>query len=212
MIKLIVYDLDGTLIDSASVVVDLLNTFRKKLNKTPLEKEKLIPWLSLGGEKMIEKALEINALEASIYLKRFRTLYAEIPTSIESIYPGVVQVLDILYVNYHLAICTNKPRALAEKVLREAGLVKYFLFMNAGDDLLTKKPHPDNLQNCISHFSVKSNEVLFVGDSTVDQELARLCDVNFVHYLPGYDDGVKENGFTYRIKDHADLLPIIKGI
>jgi phosphoglycolate phosphatase len=212
VIKLIVYDLDGTLIDSAGVVVDLLNALRKNLNKTVLEKEELIPWLSLGGEKMIEKALEINALDASTYLKKFRTMYAEIPTTIKSIYPGVIDVLDTLYMNYDLAICTNKPRVLAEKVLREARLSKYFSYVQAGDDLITKKPHPDNLYSCIGHFSVKSNEVILVGDSTIDQELARLCDVHFVHYSLGYDDGVKENKFTYRINDHAELLPIIAGL
>ena len=211
MIKLIVYDLDGTLLDTAIVVLDLINSLREELNKPKLSQKEILPWLSIGGQKMIENALDLDANSAINYLDKFRKRYLNSLTPKDCIYPEVEKTLEILtQKNYCLSICTNKPRRLAEKVLKETNLDDYFKYICAGDDLKTQKPNRANLDNCLEYFSVRENEAIYVGDSTVDQQLANACKVKYLHYSPGYDDGVVQDYNTYKMQKHSDILNVIK--
>ena len=211
MIKLIVYDLDGTLLDTGIVVLDLINSLREELNKPKLSQKEILPWLGIGGQKMIENALNLDAKNAINYLDKFRKSYLNTLTPKDCIYPEVEKTLEILtQKKYYLSICTNKPRKLAEKVLKDTNLNVFFNHMCAGDDLKTQKPNRANLDNCLEYFSVRENEAIYVGDSTVDQQLANACMVNFLHYSPGYDDGVVQDYNTYKMQKHSDILNLIK--
>ena len=204
--------MDGTLLDTASVVLSLLNFYRKKLNKPELLKEDILPWLSIGGQKLIENALNLDEEIAIKYLKKFRKRYSETITPINCVYPETVDTLENLVKNYKLSLCTNKPRKLAEKVLADTNLSRYFEYMCAGDDLHTQKPHPQNLENCMQYFSVTADEVVLVGDSTVDQQLAKACKVKYIQYLPGYNDGVLAGDNAYSIEKHSELLGYLEAI
>jgi phosphoglycolate phosphatase len=204
--------LDGTLLDTASVVLDSLNFYRKKQNKPELLRKDILPWLSIGGQKLIENALNLNETLAISYLEKFRKRYSATITPINCIYPEAVDTLENLNKKYKLSICTNKPRKLAEKALTETNLIRYFQYMCAGDDLITSKPHPENLESCMHFFSVKADEVVFVGDSTVDQKLANACKVRYVHYDLGYNDGVIDGDNLFRIKKHSELLEYLSKI
>lgn len=204
--------MDGTLLDTASVVLDLLNFYRKKQNKPELLKKDILPWLSIGGQKLIENALNLDETLAIRYLEKFRKRYSETITPINCIYPETVDTLENLVKKYKLSVCTNKPRKLAEKVLEDTNLSRYFEYLSAGDDLITQKPHPQNLENCMQHFSVTADETVLVGDSTVDQKLANVCNVKFIHYIPGYDDGVLASNNVCKIEKHSDLLRYLETI
>ncbi len=205
-----IYDLDGTLIDSASVVMSILNQMKQERGDSPIEKDDLIPWLSLGGESLIINALGVSENEASTYLDDFRARYLLIPTPKNAVFPGVYQVLDCLEsAGVSLAICTNKPRKLAEKVLYETGLKNKFSFLSAGGDLPTQKPDPKNLEICLNYYGVSPKEVLFVGDSVIDQALCLALNTPFVHYLPGYDDGVDGDKVSFKIEHHSELIQLI---
>lgn len=210
MTKLVIYDLDGTLIDSASVVISILNQMKCELGGSPIDKVELIPWLSLGGESLIINALGVSNGEASTYLEDFRVRYLQIPTPKSAVYPGVYQALDSLEAaGVNLAVCTNKPRRLAEKVLHEAGLIDKFTFMSAGGDLPTQKPNPKNLEICLDYYGALPKDILFVGDSTIDQDVCLSLDAPFVHYTPGYDDGVDGDKVHYKIEHHSELIGLI---
>jgi phosphoglycolate phosphatase len=206
----VIYDLDGTLIDSASVVHKILNHRRAQLNKPPLERHTLLPWLSLGGEELIAAALELNAAQVDDELHNFRAEYAVSPTPFDSVYPGVRETLmQLVQAGVGLAICTNKPRHLARKVLQETQLQDYFAFVSAGGDLPMKKPHPQNLQVCLEFFGAKPSEILYVGDSTVDQQLCQALGVPFVHFLAGYNDGINSNQVCYKITNHLEIMRLV---
>jgi phosphoglycolate phosphatase len=208
--RLIVYDLDGTLIDSAGIVTLILNDLRKDLGKRPLVKKDLVPWLSLGGKDLMEHALDIEAFQSQHFLNIFRERYHDTPTPDSSIYRGVKESLDLLsQSNYFLAISTNKPRSLAEKVLNETGLIKYFDCINAGGDLPNKKPDASNLVICQNYFDVTSEETFLVGDSKVDQELAFNARVPFIFYESGYNDGVDKQKVFAILKQHQDLPEMV---
>lgn len=210
MIDCVIYDLDGTLIDSALVVQSILNRRRIQLNKSPLDRSALVPWLSLGGEELITAALELNPEQVEAELHNFRAHYAASPTPADSVYPGVHEVLNQLErAGVRLAVCTNKPRFLAKKVLVETQLWDRFAFVSAGGDLPVKKPHPQTLQVCLDAFGANPARTLYVGDSLIDQKLCRALGVSFVHFLPGYDDGIEASRVCYKIQSHLEIMPLL---
>jgi phosphoglycolate phosphatase len=206
MVRLIVYDLDGTLIDSAKIVSTTLNQMRIESGLHSLTVAQLVPWLSMGGETLVANALRIPLDDVHPHLLEFRKRYAETCTSEDSLYPGIKETLNnFVRLGYQLAVCTNKPRVLAEKVLKETQLNVFFSYLNAGGDLPNKKPHPETLLSCLSHLGVNSEDAVLVGDSTVDQELAKAAKVMFVQYAPGYDDGITLSSTQMKINHHWDL-------
>lgn len=207
--RLAVFDLDGTLVDSAKVVASILNELRQEIGKDAKAIDHFIPWLSLGGEELVANGLEIAPKDAEQYLKEFRERYALLPTPKDSIYPGVEKLLVHLYaLDVKMCICTNKPRNLAEKVLEETGLQKYFKFMCAGGDLETKKPHHRNLEVCIANFEVPPEAAVLIGDSLVDQKVAGSLGVDFAFFEAGYDDGVDAKSIVFSFKKHLELIEL----
>ena len=208
-VELVIYDLDGTLIDSAQTVLSIVNQMRDELGKPPVEKNSLVPWISLGGMQLITKALEVDLSVAEKYLEEFRGRYLKYSSQEADLYPGVRKTLDALsYSNKLLAICTNKPRNLVDKILAELSLERYFEYIVAGGDLATQKPHPQNLLKCLNHFQYSSDLAILIGDSTVDQKIAHSCAVPFVFFRPGYDDGVDPLQASMILDAHIDLLSL----
>ncbi len=125
-------------------------------------------------------------------------------------YPEVREVLDYLYNHsYALAICTNKPRKLVDKILTELKLYPYFHFILAGDDLPTSKHHPENLFTCLKNLDLDANHSFYIGDSTVDQILALRTQTPFGFYKNGYDDGVELKKAHLVLNTHSDVLKIL---
>lgn len=205
-IKLVVFDLDGTLVNSGAIILDLLNELRQELGHPLITYKEVVPLLSLGGEKLIESGLNVGEADVAQYLKIFRENYKKRPTPSDSIFEGVLDLLsELSNRKIHLAICTNKPRFLAEKVLKELLIDSYFSVICADGDLSTKKPNPANLQYCINAFDVSPSQSLLVGDSRVDQDLALACGAPFAWFTAGNDDGVDPLKVSFRFDKFVDL-------
>ena len=204
---LVVFDLYGTLIDSGQVVALILNELRQELGKEEKSIDFFIPWLSLGGEELVANGLGLSVDKVSPYLEDFRSRYSQLATPIKSVYEGVVQLLDFLALQkIKMCVCTNKPRYLAEKVLKETDLEKYFQYMCAGGDLKTKKPSPENLEVCLDYFKEDPRNVLLIGDSRVDQKIADSLGVDFVYFRGGYNDGVVETDVKFSFDNYLDAI------
>ena len=208
VVHAIVYDLDGTLIDSAHIVAQILNRMREDRGLPALLLERYTPWMSVGGAEMIGYALDetdSNAIQED--LRVFRQSYLNLPTPEESVYPGVRETLMALTdEGYHLGVCTNKPRVLVDKIMAETGLGGFFRFTQAGGDLAVRKPHPDTLKSCILGLGSSYFNTLMVGDSTIDQKLAMECKTDFVFFSDGYDDGVDRSKSQKIICEHLELI------
>ena len=210
--KLIVFDLDGTLVDSVPVVSSILNEKRGERGHPPLAPSAFYPWVSLGGVAMVSAALEIHPGEAERELLDFRARYAERPTPPESLYPWAkLAVSAVLAAKFEMALCTNKPRNLAEKVLADLGITNWFSFVNAGGDLPRGKPDPSNLRSCLEFFGVEKSEALMVGDSSIDQTMAAVSGVPFLFFEGGYDDGVDKKSAIGSFLSADRFLDLVKG-
>lgn len=213
MTKLVIYDLDGTIVDSLPLVSKILNDIRISSGKSPITKEAFFPWISMGSVDLVANVLEIPLANAEHELIKFRDVYSKMITPSSSLYPEIYDTLVQLtgQMNLKLSICTNKPRKLAEKVLADLGIARFFPFMNAGGDFPNKKPAIENVYSCLQYFSIEPHEAIYVGDSRVDQELALKAGIPFVHYRAGYDDGVDPSFSLAGINGHLELVSLITG-
>jgi len=206
-----VFDLDGTLVDTARTVVAILNDKRRELGLPEEEDAFFHRWLSLGGEPLIANALCVSGQAVADHLGDFRERYAAMPTPPDSVYAGVADFLAYLKAQgAAVAVCTNKPRGLAEKVLRETDLVHHVEFMCAGGDLATQKPHPDNLRQCLVGLRASTDSAIMIGDSTVDQQIAASCGVPFYFFSSGYSDGVDRRDTALCFGTYPEIISLLK--
>jgi phosphoglycolate phosphatase len=206
-VKLVVYDLDGTLIDSAPATIALLNQLRNELGLFSLPHSAFIPWLSLGGIKIMTNSLELDCeKKAKEYLEEFRRRLGTLPINTMPLYSNVKESLKLLLENnIKIGICTNKASRLVHKIINELKIDQYFAVVIAGDDLPISKPNPLHLLTCLERLNISINDAIFVGDSTVDQRTAISANVAFAFYQRGYDDGV-DNTRSIPFDDHLDLV------
>ena len=210
LIRGVVFDLDGTLVDSVHETAVILNTMRKKRGKLPLKDGDYKKLISHGAGKLVCYALEEKTISERMLIKEFRDHYGDTQTSKDSIYPNVKDTLiKLKQAGIKLAICTNKPKNLCDKVLQDTELRSFFDCVVSGGMTKESKPSREPVDYAMSCLGLSSNEVVFVGDSTVDQRAAKAANVPFVFFSTGYDDGVDD---TYHglVDDMSQLLKLIK--
>jgi phosphoglycolate phosphatase len=142
-IKAIVFDLDGTLINSSLTVLDILNQIRRKyLNKKKINLKKISKFLSIGGKILIKKTLQIKKEKEIIsYLKIFRHIYLSKKFNTQDIFPNVINFLKRLKKkNIKIIICTNKNSKLVKKIVNESPFRKYVNFFVTSDMVNSYKP------------------------------------------------------------------------
>lgn len=200
-VSAVVFDFDGTLIDSASFSVAILNQMlasrgsKKRVSVQSIQKS-----LSLGGEALMQDALDAGPEAAAAELKQFRTQLGQLQFPLERLYPETVASLDALKAaGVRLAICTKKPVELTLKTLRDLGLSETFEVVSGGDSEQFAKPDARHLHAVLEKMKIAADGVLFVGDSHVDAELAHNANVRFVFATYGYDDGSVKRGECFAV-------------
>jgi phosphoglycolate phosphatase len=171
----LVFDLDGTLIDSRRDITTAINRMRAELGRPPLSLEevvnlvgegaKLLVYRALGGdvpEQILEKAL-------ATYLEHYRQVCLDTTHP----YPGVEALLEAVAARYPLALLSNKGEALSRRILDGLGLSRFFREILGGDSLPTRKPDPTGLLVLARRLEVPPERLLMVGDTWIDAVTAR---------------------------------------
>ncbi|MCR4376860.1 MAG: HAD hydrolase-like protein [Rhodospirillales bacterium] len=208
-INTILFDLDGTLIDSAVETGVVLNLMRAERGYVSLENSQFRHLISYGAGSLIKMALDPSDEDLPELIAEFRAKYSVLETPTSSIYPTVVETLTILKGwGFKLGICTNKPQNLCAKVLADTGLDSYFNCIIAGESSINPKPHPEPVHFAISSLSADASSTVLIGDSTTDQRAAQSAGIPFILYTSGYNDGVREDQALASIGKMSELLDL----
>ena len=173
-VRALVFDLDGTLIDSGLDLALSVNATLEHMGRAPLPHERIYGYVGKGASRLIEQALGPGAAatECEQGLAHFLAYYREHMLDNTVTYPGVREGLAALE-GLPMAVLTNKPVRFSEAIVQGLGLSKYFRFVYGGNSFQTKKPDPYGMEVLLREFAVAPQEAMIVGDSEVDVLTAR---------------------------------------
>jgi phosphoglycolate phosphatase len=189
-VTLVVFDLDGTLVDSLADIAAALNETLGHLSReaTNLPKEAVRALVGHGARELVARALPLAGVEAPVEeaLAHFIHFYERGLLNETRPYPGVVAGLDRLK-DRTLAVLTNKPGDMSRAILGGLGLDHRFVRIYGAGDVPGKKPEPAGLRRLMEETSARPEETLMVGDSRVDVRTARNAGVTAVGVSYGFD-------------------------
>lgn len=186
--KAVIFDLDGTLIDSAPDIQAAANKMLADINKGPLDLATITSFIGSGIPKLVERILDHCDIDQSSHtslLTAMTDYYNKASSDQTVFYPGVETLLQTLNAaNIKLGICTNKPYKPACDILEHFGIIHLFDVIIGGDSLPTRKPDAAPLLAAIKHLD--ETNILYVGDSEVDYATAQNANVPFAFFTGGY--------------------------
>lgn len=179
-IRLIVFDLDGTLIDSQTDLTNSINAMLAEFGREPLPEEIIADYIGDGAAMLVRRALGDPEDEALVEnaLRHFLDHYRVHKLDHTRVYPGVMESLEAVRTMADgtprkLAVLTNKPVRASAEICEGLGLARYMFRIYGGNSFATKKPDPEGLNRIIREAEVSPGETLMVGDSSVDILTAR---------------------------------------
>ncbi len=196
--KLLIFDLDGTLIDSSGDLALAVNHMLTTLNLATYDLDTIHHWVGNGAETLVKRALSGSTtidttLEESYWreaLEIFLDFYAKNLAVATVTYPNVPTTLKTLKERgYRLAILTNKPYPFVEPILEALGLDDLFELILGGDSLEKKKPDPMPLLHVCQKLGISTNESVMIGDSKNDILAAKSANMDSIGVTYGYNYG-----------------------
>jgi phosphoglycolate phosphatase len=186
----VVFDLDGTLVDSAPDMAAALNAALAEVNLDPFGLDEVISFVGSGGRILVRRALAARAaghLDEAVMLGRFIGHYEGKLSGQTQPYPGVMEMLARLTAaGVPMGLCTNKPEGPARGVCAALGLDAHFPVIVGGDTLPVLKPDPAPLLHVCAELGLEPCRVLYVGDSETDYATARAAKTPFAFVEGGY--------------------------
>lgn len=171
-IKLIIFDLDGTLVNAYPAIVKSFNYTMAILGYPRQDSLTIRRAVGHGDEGLLKPFIKLKDLKKAVYLYRRHHKQALLNGSY--LFDGVKEILVYLKdKGYKLAIASNRPSHSLKIILRHLKLEQYFDYILCADRVKNKKPHPEILKKIMQRFSVKPSETLYIGDMTIDAQTAK---------------------------------------
>lgn len=179
-LRLLVFDLDGTLIDSGADLCASVNAMLAHFHRPPLPEPVIASYIGDGATLLIRRALgdptDQPFLDSAV--EYFLDYYREHKLDRTYVYPGVFQALQALRLEFNatsrsMAVLTNKPIGPSQAICDALGLTPYFFRIYGGNSFPTKKPDPEGIRALLAEAGAKPEETLMIGDSAVDILTAR---------------------------------------
>ncbi|HLZ68140.1 MAG TPA: phosphoglycolate phosphatase [Aliidongia sp.] len=212
--KLVLFDLDGTLIDSAGDLHHAVNRMLASFDRAPLSLTDVIGMIGNGVPTLVSRALAARPgapVEHGDAMARFNAAYDAAPTALTRPYPGVTETLDRLAAaGVEMGVATNKHAASARTILADLGLARYFAHLIAGDSLPFRKPDPRVLTETLARLGLTPADAWMIGDSEVDAATAEAAGVDFILMTYGYHHRpVAEIPARHRLDHFSDLARLL---
>ena len=218
-IKVVLIDLDGTLLDTIADLAYAANLMRRDLGLRELPEATIKTFVGRGLQNLVARTVAVDAIEApdSASLEHALALYekhyAEVLTRSPQLFPGVIEGLQLMQqAGFRLGCITNKAARFTLPLLEYMRLRHYFDIILSGDSLAKKKPDPMPLLHAAQHFGVAPGDMLLIGDSVNDAEAARAagCHLFLVPYGYSASRPVTELGADAIVAKLADALELIE--
>ena len=195
-IKLLVFDLDGTLIDSRLDLIHSVNATLRHLNRPELPGDVIASYVGDGAPVLVRRALGDPKHEADVKeaLDYFLSYYKVHKLDHTHLYPGVKEMLRAVRnsngVSRQMAVLSNKPVIPSRAIVEALGLAEFFIHVYGGNSFPTKKPDPHGVQTILRETKARAEEALMVGDSSID-------------VITGRNAGLWTCGVTYGFAPHT---------
>lgn len=194
--KTVIFDMDGTLIDSSKVICNAINYVRERLELPPMTKEKILPAVNdmqTHSPSFFYEAKEFDAR----HITWFQEYYTRYHDKEVRLYEGIKPLLEKMKRSHNLSLATNAYRESALQTLRHLEIEEYFDIIVCADDVKNSKPHPEMIEKILDHFDCPAHEAIMIGDSLKDKEAASRAGVETILVDWGFsklDDACKEVG------------------
>lgn len=205
----IIFDLDGTLIDSARLTGAIIDTMLAERGVAASANRELIRSMdAIGGETMIAAALGAYSIDPAREIEEFRAIHriVEVPSDLP--FPGVRETLGVLAAaGIGMAICSNKPQFLCERILSELNLARHFVAIIGSAPERARKPAPQSALLALKAVRGKAANTLYCGDSVIDLATAKAARLNAALVAWGYGthEAIAINPQTPVLKSMSDL-------
>jgi phosphoglycolate phosphatase len=190
---LIIFDFDGTLVDTKDDIAASVNALRARQNLPPVSTATVVGWVGDGAPVLVARALGVPEKEAGTSeraaegLTFFREHYPAHMLDRARPYPGVAETLEALSAaGRTLAVVSNKPEAMCVRMLDGLGLARFFTDVLGGDSLPVKKPDPAPVRHVLERHGVEPARAALVGDGAQDMLAGRAAGVTTVAALYGF--------------------------
>jgi phosphoglycolate phosphatase len=213
---LIIFDLDGTLIDSSRDLAISMNATREHFGLPPLDPTVIYSYVGNGAPVLVRRAFGAEASEEMVAqaLTFFLKFYRVHALEHTELYPGVREVVEALSAAGHkLSVLTNKPVRISFDIVTALGLQKHFLRVYGGDSFASKKPDPMGVMRLIEEANVDQAASLMVGDSGVDVQTARNAGIRSCGVAWGFQPEAFEiDTPDVLIREPSELLSVVDGL
>ncbi len=216
-VRLVVFDLDGTLVDSIGDIASATNQSLIEAygEDARLSQDVVRGFVGGGARLLIDRCVEAAGQardHAGRVFDRFLVIYGSRLTETTRLYSGMKEALDHLEGTARLAVLTNKPGGMSRTIVQDLGLLGRFIAVIGGDDLKSKKPDPEGLLKIAAQAGLRAEETALVGDSAVDILTARNAGVMAVGVLWGYDrEGVLRERPDLVVERPSELASLVGG-
>jgi phosphoglycolate phosphatase len=210
-VRVLIFDLDGTLIDSKQDLIHSVNAMLRELGRRELAEETISGYIGHGAPQLVTRALGDGCTEEERQwaLQFFLSYYELHKMDTTCAYPGVAETLEKL-ASMPMTVLTNKPVRISVRILDAMGLSKYFRAIYGGNSFKTKKPDPLGARTILRELGAEPREALLVGDSEVDVQTAR--NAGTLAAAVNYGFGVHDRGahpadiYLERFAELANLI------
>ncbi|ESP91502.1 MULTISPECIES: phosphoglycolate phosphatase [Pseudoalteromonas] len=213
----LLFDLDGTLIDSVPDLALSINQMLNALNMTPYPTETIRSWVGNGAAVLTKRALsgsidiapDLDTTYVEKALSKFLSFYDQNVCVETTLYPNVKSTLESLHSSgYRLVIVTNKPEQFVRPILKHLGLNDFFEMVVGGDSLPKRKPDPMQLTYVCETLGVSPSSCLMIGDSKNDIFAATAAGMQSIGLTYGYNHGedINSHGASLVLDNFADII------